>query len=79
MAQTPVSFAADLRSQLFTYRDQMAWRLDLGDYDDVKANAKVILPLINSQPPVMPPTPFPPFPKEFIDKFAAWIAQGCPP
>ena len=37
-----VSFANDIAPTLFKYRGQMAWRLDLASYDDVKANAALI-------------------------------------
>jgi hypothetical protein len=79
MADAKLSFAADVRPVLFAYRDQMAWRLDLSNYEDVKANADIILPMIASTPAQMPPSPFPAFPQEFIAKFKAWTAQGCPP
>jgi hypothetical protein len=79
MAPAPVSFAADIRDVLFVYRDQMIWRLDLAKYEEVKANAGIILPMISSAPPQMPPPPFPGFSQEFIGTFAAWVDQGCPP
>ncbi|HEY1750707.1 MAG TPA: hypothetical protein VGG29_05560 [Caulobacteraceae bacterium] len=78
MADAPVSFAADIRGVLLPYRDQMVWRLDLASYEDVKANAQIILPMI-TPPAQMPPTPFPAFPADFVAKFTAWMAQGCPP
>lgn len=77
MADPTVSFAADIRPALLPYRDQMIWRLDLGDYDDVKANAQIIYGQIAGQG--MPPEPFPTYPADFIAKFQAWTAQGCPP
>lgn len=76
MAAQSVSFAADIRPVLLPYRDQMIWRLDLASYDDVQANAQIILGQIASSG--MPPTPFPPFPADFIAKFQAWAAQGYP-
>jgi hypothetical protein len=79
MADAPVSFAADIRGVLYPYRDQMMWRLDLTSYADVKANAAIILPLINSTPAQMPPPPFPGFSADFIATFTAWTTQGCPP
>ena len=36
-----VSFANDIAPTLYKYRGQMAWRLDLASYDDVKANAQI--------------------------------------
>jgi hypothetical protein len=81
MSGTSVSFAADILGQLYKYQGQMMWRLDLANYDDVKANASIIMSMITSAdgPPAMPPPPFPPFPQGFIDTFAAWVKQGCPP
>jgi hypothetical protein len=85
MSQTavkPVSFAADIAGVLFTYRDQMIWRLDLASYEDVKANSAIILALITwspTSPAQMPPPPFPPFPLEFVTRFQSWTEQGCPP
>ena len=77
MAGQNVSFAADIRPALLPYRDQMIWRLDLASYDDVQANAQIILGQIAGQG--MPPTPFPPFPDTFVATFQAWAAQGYPP
>jgi hypothetical protein len=74
-----VSFANDIAPTLFKYRGQMAWRLDLASYADVKANAAIISDQITSNPPGMPPPPFDPFPKSFVDAFNTWIATGFPP
>jgi hypothetical protein len=74
-----VSFANDIAPTLFKYRGQMAWRLDLASYEDVRANATIIAGQITGDPPNMPPPPFEPFPKAFTDAFAAWINNGCPP
>jgi hypothetical protein len=74
-----VSFANDIAPTLFKYRGQMAWRLDLASYDDVKANASIIAGQISSDPAGMPPPPFDPFPKAFIDAFATWMNSGYPP
>ena len=74
-----VSFANDIAPTLFKYRGQMAWRLDLASYDDVRANASIIAGQISSKPAGMPPPPFAPFPKAFIDAFASWIDSGYPP
>ena len=81
MLDRHISFAADLRGVLFEYHGQMIWRLDLANYEDVKANAAIILAAISPSPqgpPQMPPPPFPAFPKEFIASFKAWTEQGCP-
>jgi hypothetical protein len=74
-----VSFADDIAPTLFKYRGQMAWRLDLASYDDVRANADIILGQITGDPPGMPPPPFDPFPKSFVDSFTAWQKAGYPP
>jgi hypothetical protein len=83
ISMATVSFANDIAPTLFKYRGQMAWRFDLASYDDVKANAQLIADQITPNPPgtppSMPPPPFPPFPKTFIDAFAEWITNGCPP
>ena len=75
------SFANDIAPILFKYRGQMAWRLDLASYDDVKANAQIILENITyspGNPPNMPPPPFSPFPQAFVDQFQAWVNAGYP-
>ncbi|MEA2895812.1 MAG: hypothetical protein QOJ84_1427 [Bradyrhizobium sp.] len=74
-----VSFANDIAPTLFKYRGQMAWRLDLASYDDVKANAAIIQSQITSNPPGMPPPPFDPFPQTFVDAFNTWITTDFPP
>jgi hypothetical protein len=48
-----VSFANDIAPTLFKYRGQMAWRLDLASYDDVKANANLIAGQLAGDPPSM--------------------------
>jgi hypothetical protein len=74
-----LSFANDIAPTLFKYRGQMAWRLDLASYEDVKANAEIIMGQITGDPPGMPPPPFDPFPQSFIDTFTTWMNQGYPP
>ena len=74
-----VSFANDIAPTLFKYRGEMAWRLDLASYADVKANAAIIQGQITSNPPGMPPPPFDPFPKTFVDAFNTWMTTGYPP
>jgi hypothetical protein len=73
-----VSFANDIAPTLFKYRGQMAWRLDLASYEDVKANAAIILGQINGSAGIMPPPPFDPFPQSFIDAFSNWMNSGYP-
>jgi hypothetical protein len=74
-----VSFANDILPTLFKYRGQMAWRLDLGSYADVKANAAIIQGQITGPSPGMPPPPFDPFPQSFVDAFNTWMSTGYPP
>ena len=74
-----VSFADDIKPTLFKFRGQMAWRLDLASYADVKANADIILGYMNGDAGMMPPPPFDPFPQSFIDAFSDWMKNGYPP
>ena len=74
-----VSFANDIAPTLFKYRGQMAWRLDLASYADVKANAAIISNQITGNPPGMPPPPFDPFPQSFVDAFNTWMSTGFSP
>ena len=74
-----VSFANDIAPTLFKYRGQMAWRLDLASYADVKANAAIIYGQLTSNPPGMPPPPFDPFPQTFVDAFNTWMTTGFSP
>jgi hypothetical protein len=74
-----VSFANDIAPTLFKYRGQMAWRLDLASYADVRKNAKLISGQISSSPPQMPPPPFDPFPQSFVDAFNTWMTTGYSP
>jgi hypothetical protein len=71
-----VSFANDIAPILFPYRGQMAWRLDLTRLDDVKANHAIIMGQIATDPPGMPPPPFPPFTPAFVALFKAWKDGG---
>lgn len=75
------SFATDVRPIFHPYREQMLWRLDLGDYDQVRANAGVIQVFITADPdtPRMPPANFPPLTPLQIATFQQWIREGYPP
>lgn len=74
------SFASDIAPFLAPYRDNMLWRLDLGDYEAVKANAAIIYgkidPANGSQ---MPPAPLPPLEPADVTLFHTWMSDGCPP
>ena len=71
-----VSFKNDIAPPLSQYIPQMAWRLDLASYQDVKANFQIILDQIAGGG--MPP-PHYPFPANFIDSFKAWKDGGFAP
>lgn len=77
---TGPSFANDIAPILFPFRGQMAWRFDLADYGDVKANAAVIWEQINTDcgPPNMPPPPFSPFSPDFLALFRQWMVDFDP-
>jgi hypothetical protein len=79
MSDPAPSFANDIAPFFSDYQAQMAWRLDLTSYDDVKANASIILGAISwtpGNPPFMPADPFPPFPQDFLTTFQNWINTG---
>ena len=63
---------------LAPYRDNMLWRLDLGDYEAVKSNATLIYGRI-SPSGGMPPPPLPALAPPDVSLFGAWIDDGCPP
>jgi hypothetical protein len=76
------SFANDIAPILYKYRGQMAWRLDLANYQDVVANAAIIYGQIQydeQNPPGMPPPPFPPFSLDFVALFNSWMNTGYQP
>lgn len=75
-----VSFANDIAPTLYKYRGQMAWRLDLAKYEDVKANAALIYGQMTNADGngIMPPPPFDPFPQSFIEAFSNWMNSGYP-
>ena len=73
-----ISFANDIAPILGKYRGEMAWRLDLTNYDDVKANASIIQGQITGPSPGMPPPPFDPFPQTFVDAFNTWMTTDFP-
>jgi hypothetical protein len=74
-----VSFANDIAPILGKYRGEMAWRLDLTNYADVRANAAIILNQITGPSASMPPPPFDPYPQSFVDAFNTWMTTGFPP
>lgn len=75
MAST--SFASDIAPLFTQFRAQMLWRLDLTNYDQVKANATIIWQQIATQS--MPPPPFPPLTTQQIATFQLWMNENYPP
>ena len=72
-----ISFANDISPFFAEFRANMIWRFDLTNYDDVKANAEIILSRISGK--TMPPPPFSPLSDEFIESFQQWMKQGYQP
>jgi hypothetical protein len=76
-APESVSFANDIMPLFKQFQGPMMWRLDLTNYDAVKANADTIYNQISTQS--MPPPPFPPLRDEQIAMFKVWMDAGFPP
>jgi hypothetical protein len=74
---TGVSFQTDIAPIFAQYRGSMLWRLDLANYEDMKANASLLYSMIDGGG--MPPPPYKPIPADQIKLFQTWIAQGCHP
>ena len=72
-----VSFSNDIMPIFGQFKGQMMWRLDLTNYDHVKANAQIIYAQINGQ--TMPPPPLPPLTLEQIQLFQQWMLEGFAP
>ena len=72
-----VSFKDDLVPILRQFRGSMLWRLDLTNYDHVKANAKLIRKKLSHG--MMPPPPLPRFSKEQVSIFEEWMKTGFNP
>ena len=79
---TQTSFATDIRP-LFTERDiaGMSPAFNLANYDDVKAHARQIYDRIRGIGGAVMPPPPPrgegPWPRERIELFGRWLAEGC--
>ena len=76
-----VSFNDDIMPLFNQFKGQMMWRLDLTNYEHVKANARIIYDRIadpNLLGP-MPPPPFDPLTSEQVQTFRQWMDEGCPP
>jgi hypothetical protein len=72
-----VSFSNDIMPLFSQFSGQMMWRLDLTNYDHVKANAQIIYGQINTGG--MPPPPFDPLTLEQIQLFQQWMSEGFAP
>ena len=72
-----VSFSNDIQPLFNQFQGQMMWRLDLTNYDHVKANAQIIYAQINGGN--MPPPPFDPLTLEQIQLFQQWMSEGFAP
>jgi hypothetical protein len=67
----------DIQGIFAPFTSQMMWRLNLGSYEDVAANAQIILLRIVTFGD-MPPPPFPPLTAGQITTFQNWVNNGCP-
>lgn len=76
-ALTP-GWEEDIRGMLSPFAAQMMWRLDLGSYENVKANVDIIAGRIIGPGADMPPDPFPRLTAEDQAAFVAWQNAGCP-
>jgi hypothetical protein len=74
----PVTFSNDIMPVFSQFKGQMMWRLDLTNYEHVKANAGIIYNRI-ADPAFgpMPPPPFDPLTSEQVQMFREWMDQGC--
>lgn len=77
----PTSFANDIAPIFNPFRENMLWRFDLTNYDQVKANASIIQVFITASPDGrMPPANYgPPLSAQQIATFQQWIVEGFPP
>ena len=73
---TTPGWQEDVRGIFAPFTAQMMWRFNLGSYDDVKVNAKLIEARLGAGD--MPPPPFPPLSDTQRETFSAWIVAGCP-
>ena len=71
-----VTFNNDILPLFFKWKSQMAWRLDLSSYEDVKANAEIIYEQLAEGN--MPPPNIATMTTEQIQLFKTWMNDGCP-
>ncbi|HEU0015186.1 MAG TPA: hypothetical protein VFQ45_15960 [Longimicrobium sp.] len=67
----------DIQGIFAPFRSQMMWRFNLGSYEDVAANAQIILLRIQTTGD-MPPPPYPPLTDAQITTFKTWVNNRCP-
>lgn len=75
--QAPVTFTRDIGPLLSQYREEMMWRIDLSNYEQVKANRVLIQTRLHSTDDPMPPKPFGPWSSDQVALFDRWIEDGC--
>lgn len=75
------SFANDIAPIFGPFRANMLWRFDLTNYDQVKANAELILVFITAAPDgrMPPPNYGPGLSALQIATFRQWMVEGYPP
>lgn len=76
LIDTPTYFDPDVIALFKPFRNNMMWRLDLNNYDDVVQNFDNILNLVQTQQ--MPPDPFPKFTEGDIQVLENWQGGNFP-
>ncbi len=71
-----VTFNNDILPLFFKWKSQMAWRLDLTNYEAVKINAGIIYGQISQG--LMPPPNIATLTQAQIALFKQWMDDGCP-
>jgi hypothetical protein len=74
-----VSFERDILPMFAAFAAAMMWRFDLTSYTAVMANAQHIYERISNPGNPMPPPPFPMLTAAQIQRFQAWMNDGCKP
>ena len=75
VVQSP-GWEEDIAGIFYPFVEQMMWRFDLSKYEDVRANANVILGRINGGG--MPPPNYPPLTSDQISTYENWVNNDCP-
>ncbi len=71
-----VTFNENIRPLFSKWKTMMTWRLDLENYEDVKANKDIIYHQISSGN--MPPPNIATLTAEQIAMFKQWMDNDCP-